>query len=329
MKAFIFILISMGVVIKAFTQSKEEVFVEQALLNYLPCTFFKTNFEECFLPFNKDAYSQKSRQILLTILNRAMNQDQLFLFAEGMYVKHIENKIKTIEGVLLDTAEYPLTKKRSQFYIATRDSLRKNLVSRDSDDFVQFVERVKNAKVTKEVIYIAGVLEDSRFIPSLKTALTDNVHFDSAAVCLALARLKVEPYYSICLKKYAVTSSDSYRGEKLNFKSYQDIIAHHRQIEGKLIYIATPSSIESYCSFLEFEFYAPSSDDEYFPSVHAYVVHNLQRLILNKEFQRYFSTKDVFSKELTLKDINWLKKWLAQNRAKLDFDFTYLPNSFF
>lgn len=279
-------------------------------------------------------YNEASKNELLKVLENRRTDDEIKVLSEIKTRELFDQRILDLQRL---QSNKDLSERQKSKINAQLDTLRKIVATKDTThpEYLAAIavqrRAIEQLKVDNQMILVAGMLDDNRFIPVLKKAIGDSIHFDQLSVKLALARLKEEPFHSSMLNYYRV---DPNKIASLRSNHYS-LHEYFRTISIGLVYIRSQESILELAKFLPVELkvtdpVAINSDDVgYSPvsrqafeaitwnlnnqEVKDYIKANLNELNINA-IQGQVSQESPISKKHTI----WLENWLQKNFGKYE-----------
>ena len=185
---------------------------------------------------------------------------------------------------------------------------------------------LKKYKLPNGLIYSVAFVEDrDKAIPFLKELLNDTIHINSYAIKIALAKLKVEPFYTsqfIKLKeevKHIVTVQEDENNSRINiFYAYP-----------RTGLILTKEAIFAYSKVLEAKYFDTiDHGDVSESSIPIRTLDHLFKLIDNNDFKEHFKNEEGYLKsylECTKEDIKWAIEWFKKNKNKIIVNQNHIP----
>jgi hypothetical protein len=155
-------------------------------------------------------------------------------------------------------------------------------------------------------------LDDSFFIPYLKNALNDSLHYDISALKLSLARLKAAPFHEELVKKH------SYKARNKKKLLPNDELFLYQDARYALSFICSQESVLELSRWLKSKTITrplPDADDVKVPLVN-FVIDDLRGIVLNEEFKNIFSSNEWHTPKK--ESIESALKWLAKNYGKYE-----------
>ncbi len=249
--------------------------------------------------FKREYYNDPEiKKRFLEILSNKWTEEELNVWAEDYIKSGFQEYRKSL-------AE-EIAKKGKMTYEKALDSLIRVYKN------IEIQNILKNEKVSPLIIRFAAWIDMEESIPILKEALNDPKHYDLWPIRLALARLKVEPYYTDILKEYSFIPK--------KYKYDRAAAGDFSRSERVLMYLATQESIYVLSEWLyREERVRPISDDDYEVSIATYAVSTFTRLINNESFKKRFP-ESLTMMEVKKEDIEFCKKWFKENKGKLEFN---------
>jgi len=256
-----------------------------------------------FMSFPKeDYYIPQIKKRFLELLVREWNQEEIEAW--------IDKYSKSYEKSFAIETEDILKKDTIRTFQEIYDSIKvKNLerfIEGDTSDYY----------VPSSVIAMAGWIDMQETIPYLEALLKNPKQQDKEVIKLALARLRVEPYYSEALEKYTseVILSDRY--------NIDDDCAVKAEV---LRYLGTEESIYAIGEWLlREELYYPISHDDY----QIFVGHIAFQILYFNVFkdcedfrEEYFEESFEFMDDL--KKLRKIYDWMQENRGKVEYNRDY------
>lgn len=303
---------------------------EEALDNYYYCRFFSCNTDTSkyfYLPYGKQYYNENARRKLLSILRLDVDDRNVEVLASQVVRMEMQRSIKILTSLLRDTISH---KSKLTTYRHTLDSLKKqdSLRQYSQQSIVKVVSQIKAIRPGNDLIIKAGLIDDERFISVFKKILEGDNQRDTLAVTLALARLRVAPYYESVIQQ--LNNSKSIVKVSNNKESYYTVRDYQLKAEAMLLYLCTSESIMAYASLLDCKFYAPPVDYDvvYYP-IPVKVFEGIANVIRNKDFEAYVASIKHIPSGVTKDNITWVKKWLADNKDNFQLNRDYCPKGLF
>ena len=301
--------------------------VYSTLMNFRYCLFSikEETSTECYLPYNKTSYSEKSKYRLLKLLNNEWDTTELNNIAKHIFFENIDSKLMSIEKIISDTMGIKKESRRYLQFTKLKDSLLqiKKGVFDDNPVIISRInknkENIKKYPVENKIIYLSAIVEDEIFISALKN-LTVKKANNHDAVELALARLGENKYRESALQKLEeeITSSVKLKYRELRYLQYYKIMP-------KALFICNQESIKIYAKLLNVDTLPPINDEEYvFYPISYYALNDLVKIIMNEDFRTKFAKLDI--NDINFKDINWAKEWIEKNHEKMILDESFIPN---
>lgn len=257
-------------------------------------------------------YSEKSRKRLLD-----------FLKNENWQKWEIDTLIKTYLG---DTSRFKryarnIAKRKVTTYQYALDSIMANYKDK-------LKEQLKERKVSNHVILTAGWLDDERYIPVLKEALNKPEQYNQYFVKLALARFRVEPYYSQILKN-----------SKIDIKNDNQSTLNKKMED--LLYLATQESFYEATKTLyverEFHMFSEGGKDPYYTYALSSLLSCIKAVPL-PSYEKYYGNllvgEDHYEKRyvmslpliyLTSEELQKARKWFENHKGKYPIDRNAFP----
>ncbi len=258
----------------------------------------------------------------------------------------LSKRFITFENIDRDTKailkQYPQKK-----YQQTYDSL----VLKESNHNKKNIIKA-GANVASQTISLAGLLYMKDAIPLLKEGINNPYKYDTLSIYVSLARMKVEPYYSLMIQKYDkdVVLENYYKQDEDFHKEYQKNnggnIGKTKRMEQEIYttlwsesivayaYINTQESINQIEKWLyvkgKYVYGSPGHGDmQKFPIINNvvlalfYLIHNTNE---TKEFKKYFENNfqrisyNLQGGSITDADIKFMRDYFKNNKTILNFD---------
>jgi hypothetical protein len=293
--------------------------------------------EDCKEPrnllINELYYSNYAKQRLLELLRNDWAEEEKHSIAKALIKKDIQKSIQQLNLFLADSAKYFLSKKRKTFFIRHLDSLQ-SLVRMDLDSFPEFIQSINNQKIAltdlkvdDKIIFYVGMILDKGYLPALQEALESSEMYNVNIIKLAMARLGVDIFYQEILKKNSIELpyKPSYLGKN---RIATSILSDYQQRSSMLLYLCTQESIYELSNWLsltgaEYQFEVISHSGV-ISSIADYAAESLSFMLLNEDFQQYFSNRSV-SPPVQNSDIEFIKNWMESNKGKYELNKTLFP----
>lgn len=279
--------------------------------------------------YTRPYFTAASKELLVELLkNDWLTQEQKRTIAKKQVWQQIESTIKTSTEVARDTLTYRgFSKERRAGFKKRADSLQrlKNLNTDTIPAFQQAITRVlesiETRQVANELVYTAGMLDDERYIPVLKRALNDTVHFAQQAVKMALARYGIAPYSKDMLAVHRIKPEILKKGKS----DSEARLYEYNEAGPSLLYLLSQESIKEYSKLLRLEHFKRIDADDYsLYSVPNNVLVGLNWVILNEDIQSYLASINL-PDNVKKEHIQWVIKWLDKNYGKYKLNRDYYP----
>jgi hypothetical protein len=165
----------------------------------------------------------------------------------------------------------------------------------------------EESRLNENIILLIGSLDDTDYVPTLKEAIKDKTN-SNLDIRLALARLKVEPYYSGILNEFSVKNAS---------KSTSGVSVSYKKIEYVLLYVATQESYSELMKWLDVPGMETDYSDETFKyPIAGYLIDGLYYYFGGKDFKAIFNQPYYGFTSTTLQDIEITRKWVKDNKGK-------------
>jgi len=256
-----------------------------------------------FMSFPKeDYYIPQIKKRFLELLVREWNQEEIEAW--------IDKYSKSYEKSFAIETEDILKKDTIRTFQEIYDSIKvKNLerfIEGDTSDYY----------VPSSVIAMAGWIDMPETVPYLETLLKNPKQQDKEVIKLALARLRVEPYYAEAFEKY---TSEAILSDRYNIED--DCIAKVRALQ----YLGTEESIYAIGEWLlreEMYYYFYDSD------LQSYVGDIALKILYERVFikNKYFREKYFEENLMPMDDLEKLREiydWMQENRGKVEYNRNY------
>lgn len=280
-------------------------------------------------------FNEASRAELLRLLENQWTASEKQELAEKSVRKNLEIRLSNLAKSKENPELLPRFKKSLQKQL---DSLTKVSQMVRPDTFPPYqqaiekrVQEIEQLKLDDVLIYVAGFLDDTRYVPVLKNAIGDKIHYDQHTVKLALARLKVEPYHSEMLKHYEI---DLNYIKKVK-KNHRQLSSYYDEKSSGLLYILSQESILEIGNFLPVELKVTDSrvlntSDVGYSPISRRTFEDIASRLANKEILDYAKsninelnvnpTEFRISQEepIDKKHITFLQRWLKANYGRYE-----------
>jgi len=252
----------------------------------------------------EDYYIPQIKERFLELLTREWNQEEIEAWIDDYADFHEESFIIQTERVL----EKDTIKTFQEVY----DSIKVTRLE------VMIEGLVSSYYVPSSVIAMAGWIDMPETIPYLEALLKNPKQQDKEVIKLALARLRVEPYYSEALEKY--TSKEMLP----NMYSIDDDCIAKTEA---LWYLGTEESIYAIAEWLlREELYYPFSHGEFQAPVGtlAFDLFYKQVFVENKYFrEKYLNEFVSLGLDVKPKMLKEIYDWMQENRGKVEYNRDY------
>ncbi len=324
-----------------FAQDKEDERIQQvvyeSLVHYHYCKSVGCEDNKPYpndIPTIRKWYNEVSKNELLKLLENKWPEEEKQELAELSVRKYLETEIRNLTKSRENPELLPKYKKSMQKRL---DSLVK-ITQIKADTFPPFQQAIKkrkkeldDLKLDDRLIRMAGLLDDPRYIPVLRQAMGDSIHFNQQELKIALARFKVEPYHSDMIKFYSIDTKVINK-KKIN---HRELNRYYNSKRSVLLYISTQESIWELSKFLPVELKVTdsrtlNSDDVGYSPVSRRAFEDIAGRLDNKVIKDYVSAN---SNELNVnpikfrvlqetpinkKHITFLQKWLQENYGRYE-----------
>lgn len=315
----------------SFAQDKEDERMKQvayeSLVHYRYCKVLGCENSKPYpndIPPTRKWYNEASKSELLKLLENNWAEEEKQELAEKSVRKHLETEIRN----LTKSRENPELLLRHKKSLQKRlDSLTK-ITQIKADTFPPYQQAVEkrkkeldNLKLEDQLIRIAGLLDDPRYIPVLRQAIGDSIHYDQHKVKLALARLGQEVYFREMLIHYSV--DENYI--KRNKKSHSNLYGYYDSKSSGLIYLCTQESFKELAKFLNAERGTLNRFDvdvlvyPIYKTAAADIFNKIKNDDLSSYLKREFPNHGGYLESvLNDKHITFLQKWLKENYGRYE-----------
>jgi len=271
-------------------------------------------------------YTKASKQLLLEVLeDEWITEAQKRKEAEKKVWQEVDRQISTYEDVTNDTIKYSgLKRKRKHFQILLDSLQRLKQLNVDTVAIFQaavnrWVQEMDQRRMPDLYIYTAGMLDSAFYVPFLQEALKDTVKYNPYVVKMALARFRLNPYYSTSLETNQIDID-----QISNMELVDALLTNNRDIFPKLVYLCSQESIKEYSKLLALKYFECIDMDDYSVcSIPSQVLLAITNVLLNESFKNYIASIDKFN--ITKEDITWVQNWLEENYGNYELDRDFYP----
>ncbi|MFN7406427.1 MAG: hypothetical protein ACK5SL_07815 [Cyclobacteriaceae bacterium] len=298
-KATFYILLFIGFSKSSYAQffdynDKQELMKALEFYNYPDTSYIRPSLSA----FDRKLYDKEAKDKLLILFQNKWTKDE-----EEAWVKHTVRKNLKGKYGLEDVATRVSQEKKKSY-----DHVMDSLVQRERENVKIYLSR---RKVQPDAIRLLGLLDDPSFIPYLKNALDDPLHYDPSLVKLSLARLKASPFHDELIKVHSYATQKGKQSPLDELFRYQDAMA-------ALTFICSQESILEFSKWLKSKTITrpyPDADDVKVP-LGNFVIDDLRGIVLNEEFKNIFSSNEWHTPKK--ESIESALKWLAKNYGKYE-----------
>jgi len=285
---------------------------------------------------NKKDYTDESKKLLLQIIKKRYSDEYIRDVSKKRILFSFKSELREISEKLKDSSNFiRLNKfyKSHYFNVKKRQKKIQKILSNPKMDTIpeyknrldRLYKSLKKYKLPNGLIYSVAFVEDrDKAIPFLKELLNDTIHINSYAIKIALAKLKVEPFYTsqfIKLKeevKHIVTVQEDENNSRINiFYAYP-----------RTGLILTKEAIFAYSKVLEAKYFDTiDHGDVSESSIPIRTLDHLFKLIDNNDFKEHFKNEGYLKSylECTKEDIKWAIEWFKKNKNKIIVNQNHIP----
>ncbi|HZY78513.1 MAG TPA: hypothetical protein VFE50_03255 [Cyclobacteriaceae bacterium] len=285
-------------------------------------------------PFDRAYYNEASKNEVLKRLQNTWTDEEKHELSQQAARAHFETEIAELRQLLerRDLSEGQGNKIKQQLdtlqMIINTNRITHPLYRAAVEAKMKAIDR---HRVDDRLILLAGFLDDKRYVPVLRNAIGDSIHYAQHHVKLALARLNEEPFYSEMIAFYRV---DYNKIQKLKSDHYE-LNQYFFDLCRGLLYIRSQESILELGNFLSAELkvtdpVAINSEDVGYSPVSRQAFEAITRLLNNEDIKAYLKSNP---KELNVNPIQrtvsqeapiskrhviWLDNWMKKNFGRYE-----------